>query len=287
MADPTKTTVQLSGVPETLLWTLYYRATEARRADTVLPDEMAVDLLDRIDFPFSERFGAVGANPAQVEGLRSRRFDAEVRAFLAAHPDGTVVALGEGLETQFWRVDNGLVSWLTVDLPETIDVRRRVLPRTDRQRLLACSALDDRWLGEVDTSKGVLITAQGLLMYFQECDVHRLIATCADRIPGGTMLFDAIPRWVNAPGASAMMQTPSGYRCPPRPWAINANEQQRLCGLHPNIVDVRSLWITRGRGVLFGGLAHRANRIPFLRRYLPSMLALRFGVRVSAEQVPA
>jgi O-methyltransferase involved in polyketide biosynthesis len=33
-------------------------------------------------------------------------FDREVRRFLAAHPGGTVVALGEGLETQFWRVDN-------------------------------------------------------------------------------------------------------------------------------------------------------------------------------------
>jgi hypothetical protein len=29
-----------------------------------------------------------------------------VRRFVAQHPAGTVVALGEGLETQFWRVDN-------------------------------------------------------------------------------------------------------------------------------------------------------------------------------------
>jgi hypothetical protein len=34
-----------------------------------------------------------------------------VRRFLVEHPEGTVVALGEGLETQFWRVDNGLVRW--------------------------------------------------------------------------------------------------------------------------------------------------------------------------------
>jgi O-methyltransferase involved in polyketide biosynthesis len=28
--------VQLEGVPETLLWTLYHRASEARRSDAVL-----------------------------------------------------------------------------------------------------------------------------------------------------------------------------------------------------------------------------------------------------------
>jgi O-methyltransferase involved in polyketide biosynthesis len=49
--------VELVGVPETLLWTLYHRATDARRPDAVLRDPKAVELLDRIDFPFEERFG--------------------------------------------------------------------------------------------------------------------------------------------------------------------------------------------------------------------------------------
>ena len=41
-------TPELEGVPETLLWTLYHRALEARRPDAVLRDPMAVDLVDRI-----------------------------------------------------------------------------------------------------------------------------------------------------------------------------------------------------------------------------------------------
>lgn len=43
------------------------------------------------------------------------------------HPAGTVVALGEGLETQFWRVDNGAVRWVGVDLSEAEALRRRFL----------------------------------------------------------------------------------------------------------------------------------------------------------------
>ena len=49
--------VELQTVPETLLWTLYHRASEARRGDAVLRDPVAVEVLDRIDFPFEQRFG--------------------------------------------------------------------------------------------------------------------------------------------------------------------------------------------------------------------------------------
>ena len=84
----------------------------------MLRDPKAVELLAAIDFPFEERFGAGAAGSAQWQALRARCFDRQVERFLAEHPDGTVVALGEGLETQFWRVDNGRVQWLSVDLPE-------------------------------------------------------------------------------------------------------------------------------------------------------------------------
>ena len=76
-----------------------------------------------------------------------------------------MVALGEGLETQFWRVDNGRVQWVSVDLPEAIDLRRRLLPTEPRQRLVASSVLDAGWLEQIDTASEVLVTAQGLLMY--------------------------------------------------------------------------------------------------------------------------
>src|SRR5262249_3636412 len=97
MAERVK--ADLSGVPGTLLWTLYHRSLEARRPDAVLRDPLAIELVDRIDYPFAEAFGT---GFGQWQGLRSRTFDLEVERFLADHPDGTVVALGEGLETQFW-----------------------------------------------------------------------------------------------------------------------------------------------------------------------------------------
>ena len=134
--------IELTGVPETLLWNLWNRAAEARRPDSVLKDPKAVELVDQIDYPF-DQFG--GTAMAQWHALRVLAFDREVRRFLTGHPGGTVVALGEGLETQFWRVDDGRLTWLTVDLPETVTVRRALLPdEPPRRRSLPCSALDLR-----------------------------------------------------------------------------------------------------------------------------------------------
>ena len=122
-----KVGVELEGVPETLLWTLYHRAVEARRRDAVLDDPLAIELVERLDYPFAERFGD-GSGLGQWQALRAATFDREVRRFAAAHPGGTVVALGEGLETQFWRVDDGRVGWVAVELPETAELRDRLLP---------------------------------------------------------------------------------------------------------------------------------------------------------------
>jgi O-methyltransferase involved in polyketide biosynthesis len=271
----TRLKVELGGVPETLLWTLYHRAVEARRPDAVLHDPEAVELVERIDFPFEQRFGSGGLG--QWQALRVRCFDREVRRFLAAHPDGTVVALGEGLETQFWRVDNGKVRWVGVDVPETVAVRERLLPGEPRRRTLAYSALDKRWMDEVDASRGVLVTAQGLLMYFEEADVHRLIRALADRFPGEALLFDAMPRWLSAASRRGGVATGNGYRPPPWLWGIDAAEERRLAGLHPGIAELRALRLPRGRGVLYGLVLPLLSRVPALRRTMLTVYGMRFG----------
>ena len=144
--------VDLTGVPETLLWTLSFRAQEAARPDALLADPLAVDLVRRIDYPFAERLGS-GANRAQWQALRSATFDRVVRAFLgSAAARGrapVVVSLGEGLETAFWRCDDGRVEWVGVDLPETAALRRAVLPPHERRVQVDGSALDDEWLDAV------------------------------------------------------------------------------------------------------------------------------------------
>jgi O-methyltransferase involved in polyketide biosynthesis len=270
--------VALQGVPETLLWNLYHRAAEARRPRrSLLADPRAVELVDRIDYPF-EKFG--GTAMAQWHALRVRAFDDEVRRFAAEHPGGLVVALGEGLETQFWRVDDGRLRWLTVDLPETVEVRESLLPADPpRRRTLACSALDPRWMDEVgpaDLARGVLVTAQGLLMYLPEAEAKGLIAACAARFPGGWFLFDALPRARVAQSRSGALDSPDGtYRAPRWEWGMDVTEYRKVADASPLITEVRSLRLARGRGLFaIGPVSHL---IPGVRSMRMSIISVRFA----------
>jgi O-methyltransferase involved in polyketide biosynthesis len=272
MAEP-KRTVSLQGVPETLLWPLYNRAKFAERPDAILRDPRAVEIFHSIEYPFEERFG----RPNEGHALRALRFDDEVRRFLAKHPDGTVVSLGEGLETGFWRVDNGRVRWLAVDLPETIEVRARFLRDHDRHRSVACSALDHRWMDEVDASKGVFLMAEGLLMYFEPSDVHRLLAACAERFRGSEMMFDAIPRWLSRKTLRGWRLT-SRYTLPRMPWGLDVDEQPTLRAIHPNIVAVRDVDIGRGITFLFRHVVPLFDHLPSaIRNKRPSLVVVTFG----------
>lgn len=262
----------LDGIPETALWTLWFRSLEARRGDAVLSDPQAIDLVDSIDYPFAERFGQLFPAQVHIQALRVWAFDLEVQRFLADHPDGTVVALGEGLETQFWRVDNGSMRWLTVDLPESIALRRRLLPEHDRRRSFAGSALDPAWTDLVDRGPGVLITAQGLLMYLPPEQVHALITMCARRFPGGTLVFDAVPPWM----ARLVGRGTPGYQPPPLRWTLAPVEIANLAAIDPAIAEVREVRPPRGRGIA-GWLAPRLGHVPVVRHNRPVILALRFA----------
>ncbi|MFE9423787.1 class I SAM-dependent methyltransferase [Kitasatospora sp. NPDC006697] len=264
----------LGEVPETALWTLYQRAAEARRPDGVLRDPKAIELVDRIDYPFAERFGTSGLQ-SLVQGLRVGCFDREVADFLAREPRGTVVCLGEGLETQYWRVDNGRAQWLGVDLPEAVALRERLLPPGPRQRYLAGDATGFEWAQEVDPAHGVLVTCQGLLMYLRPGQVRELIAGCAERFPGGSMVLDAVPRWFSRLTVQGRMRTP-GYRVPPMPWGMDAGERAKLRTAGPGVAGVREVRPVGGRGV-FGALMPAALTLPPLAGRLPSVTVVDFA----------
>jgi O-methyltransferase involved in polyketide biosynthesis len=269
-----RTRGRLAPVPETLLWNLYHRAAEARRPDAVLDDPRAVELADRLDYPFAEVFGPPSPLLAQGQALRARTFDSAVRSFLDRHPDGTVVALGEGLDTQFWRVDNGRARWLCVELPETAALRRELLGEDGRRRILARSALDLTWRDEVDPADGVLVTAQGLLMYLRPPEVRELIAGCAERFRGGALVFDAVPRWFGARTLNGSMSTRHGYRTPPMPWSLDAGELRSVRTAHPAVAEVREVRLPRGRGPYFGLVSPVLTRLPGVRNVRPTMTAV-------------
>jgi O-methyltransferase involved in polyketide biosynthesis len=226
----------------------------------VLHDPMAVELLDAIDFPFEERFGA-STTWSQWQALRARTFDREIRRFVRDHPEPTVVALGEGLETQFWRVNDGSVRWVSVDLPAVIDLRRRLLPESPNLELVESSATGASWLDAVRPTTDVLVTAQGLFMYLESGQVHGLIDACASRFDDSALLFDAVPRWLSDRTRREQLETKTGYRPPPWTWGVDAGEIRSITA-RPGVAGLRRVRVPRGRGALFGLVMPAIGRVP-------------------------
>ena len=259
--DAPQAKAELTGVPETALWNLYQRASAAHAG--YLDDPRAVEVLARLDYPFDRFDLPYGGLAARLHALRVRTVDAALRRLLAAAPDATVVALGEGFETQFWRVDDGRLRWLALDLPEVAVVRREVLPDGPRNRTVTGSAADAEWTAEVDRERPVIITAQGLLPYFQRDEVHRMLTAWARLLPGAWLLFDAV---------TADLQTvrrrnplPDGYRPPDWTWTVDTDELRQLREL-PGLTDLHEV-PQAGGDRLLGVL----RRVPGLKSQLPTI----------------
>ncbi|WP_267308350.1 class I SAM-dependent methyltransferase [Mycobacterium barrassiae] len=240
----------LTGVSETALLTLNGRAHQARHPHAIIDDPMAIRLVDSIDFDFDK----FGRRKGQEMALRSLAFDRAAVQYLSEHPAATVVALAEGLQTSFWRLSSALPDaqfrWLTVDFEPIIALRKRLLPSSPRITTLAQSALDYSWMDAVDTSNGVLITAEGLLMYLQPDEAMGLITECARRFPGGQMIFDLPPVLVKK-FAKNGLRSSKEYRVPPMPFSLTPNQLADLANTVPGIRAVRDLPMPRGRGFLF------------------------------------
>ena len=211
----------LSGVPETTLWPLHNRASEAARPDGCIRDEKCLEIYRAIDYDYMRSFGR--AEPSH--GVRSQLFDARLRAFLRTHPDAVIVNLGEGLETQRFRIDAPQALWLSIDLPEAMAVRERFIQPDAQHRHIAVSALDSAWFDAVPPGRAVFISAQGLLMYFKEEQVAALMQAMVARFPGAILMFDYLSRSLSRRTLSARgwMKT-RHYRTPPMPWGIDRDQ---------------------------------------------------------------
>jgi len=183
-------TVELGDVQRTLFFPLAARARETRKKRPLLRDPKAVEIVESVDFELAP----ITPGPtAFVVTLRTLIYDWWVRRFLAGHPDGTVVELGTGLNTRFERTDNGTAHWIELDLPDTIELRRRFFADTERRQMLAASLLDEDWLPAVEQRPApYFFVADGVLAYLREEDVTGMLARIAGRFPGAMIAFDTV-----------------------------------------------------------------------------------------------
>ena len=194
------TNLNLSSISETLFITLYLRAMELQRPDVLIQDRKAEALVKKISDAGLNDFGRIKslhlskANKLVII-LRNQEFDCYARDILKHNPDAVVVHIGCGLDSRFERVDNGYVEWCDLDLPDVIELRRKLIgDEAERYHLLGHSVLDDSWMDLVrmQGQGPFLFLAEGVFMYFTEAQVKSLVLTLRDLFPGAELVFDAL-----------------------------------------------------------------------------------------------
>lgn len=180
--------ITLTGVPETMLQTVYARARESAGRGAIR-DETAEQIIGSLDYDFS----LAEKDTAMRSGVIARTIvlDRLVGAWLGRHPGTVVVNLACGLDTRCYRM-KGYQHWYNLDLPETITVRQQLLPESGAISQLAMSAMDDWGAAIRETDAPALVIIEGLTMYLSEADVRRIFDVIAARLPKAEVFVETM-----------------------------------------------------------------------------------------------
>ena len=190
------TAPNLQGIASTLLVPLACRAIESVRPDAIIHDPRSVEVYNALGGNRDFLMGMSG-HDLFAAVMRVRQFDTFASAFLASHPGGMMVDIGCGLDTRFYRLDDGQMNWFGLDLPAVINLRQQWLPDANRCKCIAKSMFDLEWLDEVQQiNKPVIFLAEGVFPYFSTREVKPMLTAIAERFPAGELVFDAMAPFV-------------------------------------------------------------------------------------------
>jgi O-methyltransferase involved in polyketide biosynthesis len=182
----------LTRTSETLYVPLLGRIYASRCHPNILHDAEALSIADRLpddirDMPGQTEYTLLAS------AVRSRCIDHYLQAFLRDHPQGVIVNVGCGLETTYYRNDNGTALWFELDLPEVLELRSAYFPAEERDRYLPYSMFDYAWLDVVAEAARhpAMVIASGLFYYFPEERVIDFARHLAGLAPT-QLVFDAV-----------------------------------------------------------------------------------------------
>ncbi len=182
--------IELGSVQETLLLPLWGRAIETQKKKPLLIDKKAVSIINCIPYDFTEISKNINKIVQASWIARSIFFDKKIKAFIDLFPEATIANIGCGLDTTFDRVDNGKIQWIDLDLPDTIDLRKKYISESDRRHFIPKSVFDQSWYDRIEKKDKVMLLIAGVLCYFSESDVKRLFNDFHTFLPGVEVVFD-------------------------------------------------------------------------------------------------
>ena len=163
-----KEKVSVTGVPETMIQTLYARAKESEKVNPMIQDDMAAEIVSKL-----------------------------VGRYLGEHPKTVVINIASGMDTRCYRMEGKYLRWYNIDLPETMEIREKFLTENGPIYQIAKSAMDASYTDEiVCDGENVLVVIEGLSMYLQEKDVLQMFSIIEKTFPKVTVMIETMSPFV-------------------------------------------------------------------------------------------
>jgi O-methyltransferase involved in polyketide biosynthesis len=179
--------LKFGDIQETALITLAIRASETARPNARIRDEKAKEIIDTLGVDVS-KFDPFLSHEGVV--ARTIMFREKLTELLKRSPDAVCVNLGCGLDDKFSQVDNGVLQWFDVDLPDQIAVRRKVFRDRERCVMLDGSALDGAWTKQLPKAETYIVVMEGVLEYFSKEQVKTCLNMLCDSFAHGYLLAE-------------------------------------------------------------------------------------------------
>ncbi len=190
-----KEKVSVTGVPETMIQTLYARAKESQKDNPMIQDDMAAEIVSKLDYDFSN----ADKDKAMSYGVIARTIvlDEMVERYLSKNPKTVVINIASGMDTRCYRMKGKYLRWYNVDLPETMEIREKFLTENGPIYQIAKSAMDASYTDEiVCDGENVLVVIEGLSMYLQEKDVLQMFSIIEKNFSKVTVMIETMSPFV-------------------------------------------------------------------------------------------
>lgn len=133
-----------------------------------------------------------------------------------------MVNIACGLDTRFYRMDNGKITWYNLDLPETIAVRDSVYGETGRVSTIGCSCFDPAWPSQVTKRGKMLLSLRSLTMYTSREQVGQMLQIICNNFDNAYVIMECLcPKFVNKEGVEKSIQSTGAVFT----WGANSFEE--------------------------------------------------------------
>lgn len=184
--------ITLGDVETTALIPVAIKANETLRKNPRIRDEVAVEIINTLGID-TEPFDKFMSHEGVI--ARTVMLDRMVKDFIAKNPSAVIVNIGAGFDNRFSSVDNGSISWFDLDLPDSIELRKKVFSAHERVSMISGSVFEESWCKAVKeavekTNSKVLFIAEGVFMYFTLEEIKKLLSVLKTNFPHATLIAE-------------------------------------------------------------------------------------------------